>query len=185
MKPHVLCRAELCSACELSWDEASVAHDKRKPNGAAASGDARHCAVEGNAGAFQSFDLAARVRDWCRQRGAVRLQRPSGASADGARRPLRAIRSAASVARSSPARAISSGGVDLSNGGGPYEVLNVTNLTTDIAPASGVTASYSPATGRSTLNVDPGPFAIIATTRTAFSSPATPARSRSTRRPTS
>jgi hypothetical protein len=29
-------------------------------------------------------------------------------------------------------------GVNLSNGGGPYQVLNVGNLTTDIAPATGI-----------------------------------------------
>lgn len=54
-------------------------------------------------------------------------------------------------------------GINLSNGGGPYSVLNVTNLTTNIAPASGVTGILFTSNGAVELNVDTGPFAIVAT----------------------
>jgi uncharacterized protein with beta-barrel porin domain len=54
-------------------------------------------------------------------------------------------------------------GVLLSNGGGPFEVLNVTNLTADIAPASGITGIEFTSNGAVELNVAPGPFSIFAT----------------------
>ena len=54
-------------------------------------------------------------------------------------------------------------GVLLSNGGGPYSVLNVNNLTTNIAPASGVTGVEFTSNGAVEVNVHPGPFAIITT----------------------
>src|SRR6185312_13873035 len=54
-------------------------------------------------------------------------------------------------------------GVLLSNGGGPFQVLNVTNLTTDIAPVSGVTGILFTSNGAVELNVDTGPFAIHTT----------------------
>ncbi len=54
-------------------------------------------------------------------------------------------------------------GVDLPNAGGPFQVLNVGNLTTDIAPASGVTGILFTSNGAVELNVDTGPFAIRAT----------------------
>jgi len=54
-------------------------------------------------------------------------------------------------------------GVNLTNGGGPYQVLNVTNLTTDIAPAAGITGILFSSTGAVELNVDAGPFAIRTT----------------------
>ena len=56
-----------------------------------------------------------------------------------------------------------SAGVLLSNGGGTYTILNVNNLTTNIAPASGVTGVEFDSNGAVTLNVNPGPFAIITT----------------------
>jgi len=54
-------------------------------------------------------------------------------------------------------------GVDLPNAGGPFQVLNVGNLTTDIAPASGVTGVLFTSNGAVELNVDTGPFAIRTT----------------------
>ncbi len=54
-------------------------------------------------------------------------------------------------------------GVRLNNGGGPFAVLNVTNLTTDIAPASGITGIEFTSNGAVDLNVTPGPFSIFAT----------------------
>jgi hypothetical protein len=54
-------------------------------------------------------------------------------------------------------------GVDLPNAGGPFQVLNVGNLATDIAPASGVTGILFTSNGAVELNVDTGPFAIRAT----------------------
>jgi uncharacterized protein with beta-barrel porin domain len=54
-------------------------------------------------------------------------------------------------------------GVDLSNGGGPFQVLNVGNLTTDITPASGIAAILFTSNGSVELNVDTGPFAIHTT----------------------
>ena len=56
-----------------------------------------------------------------------------------------------------------SGGVLLNNGGGTYTILNVNNLTTNIAPASGVVGVEFDSNGAVTLNVNPGPFAIITT----------------------
>jgi uncharacterized protein with beta-barrel porin domain len=56
-----------------------------------------------------------------------------------------------------------SAGVDLPNGGGTYTTLNVNNLTTDIQPAAGVTGIIFTSNGAVQLNVDPGPFAILAT----------------------
>jgi uncharacterized protein with beta-barrel porin domain len=56
-----------------------------------------------------------------------------------------------------------SSGVALSNGGGPYAVLNVFNLTTDIEPATGVPGILFTSNGAVELNVDTGPFAIFAT----------------------
>jgi uncharacterized protein with beta-barrel porin domain len=56
-----------------------------------------------------------------------------------------------------------SSGVRLNNAGGPYAVLNVFNLTTDIAPGSGITGVLFTSNGAVSVNVDPGPFAIIAT----------------------
>ena len=54
-------------------------------------------------------------------------------------------------------------GVLLSNGGGPYSVLNINNLTTNIAPASGVTGVEFTSNGAAEVNLHPGPFAIITT----------------------
>jgi hypothetical protein len=56
-----------------------------------------------------------------------------------------------------------SSGVSLPNGSGPFEVLNIGNLTTNIAPASGVTGVEFTSNGNVTLNVDPRPFGIITT----------------------
>jgi uncharacterized protein with beta-barrel porin domain len=54
-------------------------------------------------------------------------------------------------------------GVNLANGGGPFQVLNVGGLTADIAPASGITGIEFTSTGGVELNVDTGPFSIVAT----------------------
>ena len=48
-------------------------------------------------------------------------------------------------------------GVLLNNGGGAYTILNVNNLTTNIAPASGVTGIEFNSNGAVELNVNPGP----------------------------
>ena len=72
-------------------------------------------------------------------------------------------RSAALAARSSPAPAISRPASICTNAGGPYQVLNVHNLTTNIAPASGVDGVLFTSNGAVELNVDTGPFAILAT----------------------
>ncbi|MGZ5919062.1 MAG: hypothetical protein ACXWJV_04615, partial [Hyphomicrobium sp.] len=56
-----------------------------------------------------------------------------------------------------------SAGVPLNNGGGTYTILNVNNLTTNIAPASGVTGVEFTSNGAVEINVHPGPFAIITT----------------------
>jgi hypothetical protein len=56
-----------------------------------------------------------------------------------------------------------SGGVDLQNVAGPFEVLNVINLTTNIAPASGTTGILFTSDGSVELNVATGPFAIFTT----------------------
>jgi uncharacterized protein with beta-barrel porin domain len=56
-----------------------------------------------------------------------------------------------------------SSGVNLSNGGGPYSVLNVVNLTTDITPAAGVTGILFTSNGAVEVNVNPGLFAISTT----------------------
>ena len=49
----------------------------------------------------------------------------------------------------------------LSNGGGPYSVLNINNLTTNITPLSGVAGVEFTSSGEVTLNVATGPFQII------------------------
>lgn len=56
-----------------------------------------------------------------------------------------------------------SSGVDLSNGGGPFEVLNVGNLTADIAPATGIVGILFSSIGAAEVNVDTGAFAIRST----------------------
>jgi outer membrane autotransporter protein len=56
-----------------------------------------------------------------------------------------------------------SSGVDVTNGAGPFQVLNVQNLTAAIAPSSGVTGILFTSNGSVALNVDPGPFGIFAT----------------------
>ena len=54
-------------------------------------------------------------------------------------------------------------GVNLANGAGPFQVLNVGDLTADIAPASGIAGIEFSSNGSVELNVDPGPFGIFAT----------------------
>ncbi len=54
-------------------------------------------------------------------------------------------------------------GVSLPNGAGPFQVLNVGGLTADIAPASGITGIEFTSNGSVELNVDTGPFSIVAT----------------------
>jgi uncharacterized protein with beta-barrel porin domain len=54
-------------------------------------------------------------------------------------------------------------GVLLNNGGGPFQVLNVSNLTTDIAPATGIAGILFTSNGAVELNGDTGPFAIRTT----------------------
>jgi hypothetical protein len=56
-----------------------------------------------------------------------------------------------------------SSGVSLPNGSGPFDTLNIGNLTTNIAPASGVTGVEFTSNGNVTLNVDPRPFGIVTT----------------------
>ena len=56
-----------------------------------------------------------------------------------------------------------SSGVDLPNAAGPFQVLNVINLTTDIEPSSGVAGILFTSNGAVELNVDTGPFAIRTT----------------------
>ena len=56
-----------------------------------------------------------------------------------------------------------SAGIQLNNGGGPYTILNVNNLTTNITPASTVTGVEFNSNNAVALTVDPGPFAIITT----------------------
>lgn len=56
-----------------------------------------------------------------------------------------------------------SSGVDLQNGGGPYQVLNIEDLSANIAPATGVTGITFTSNGSVELNVTPGAFAIRAT----------------------
>jgi uncharacterized protein with beta-barrel porin domain len=54
-----------------------------------------------------------------------------------------------------------SSGVELSNGGGPFEVLGVGNLTTDVSPAASVAGILFTSNGAAELNVNSGPFAIL------------------------
>jgi hypothetical protein len=56
-----------------------------------------------------------------------------------------------------------SSSVSLPNGSGPFDTLNIGNLTTNIAPASGVTGVEFTSNGNVTLNVDPRPFGIVTT----------------------
>jgi hypothetical protein len=56
-----------------------------------------------------------------------------------------------------------SSGVSLPNGSGPFDTLNIGNLTANIAPASGVTGVEFTSNGNVTLNVDPRPFSIVTT----------------------
>ncbi len=82
-------------------------------------------------------------------------------------RPVRASPPAGCTAN--PARTImtctgdQSAGVTLNNAGGTYTVLEINNLTTNIAPAAGVTGATFTSNGAITLNANPGPFAIIVT----------------------
>ncbi|CAN1721778.1 Autotransporter domain-containing protein [Hyphomicrobium sp. 1Nfss2.1] len=55
-----------------------------------------------------------------------------------------------------------SSGVELSNGSGPFEVLNINNLTSAIVPAAGVTGVLFTSNGPVSVNIDT-PFAIYAT----------------------
>ena len=54
-------------------------------------------------------------------------------------------------------------GVNLTNGSGPYEVLNVHSLTTNITPASGVPGILFTSDGSVEMNVDTGAFGISTT----------------------
>jgi hypothetical protein len=54
-------------------------------------------------------------------------------------------------------------GVNLPNAAGPFQVLNINNLTADIAPASGVTGISFTSNGPVEVNVNPGPFTIRTT----------------------
>ena len=67
------------------------------------------------------------------------------------------------MAQSSTARAINRAGIELNDGTGPFRTLNVFDLTTDIAPASGIDGVLFTSNGAVTLNVDPGPFSIVTT----------------------
>lgn len=54
-------------------------------------------------------------------------------------------------------------GVRLNNASGPYTVLNVIDLTTDIEPGAGVDGIVFTSNGAVQVNADPGPFAIRTT----------------------
>ncbi|MTD93373.1 autotransporter domain-containing protein [Hyphomicrobium sp. xq] len=54
-------------------------------------------------------------------------------------------------------------GVNLANGPGPYDILNVHSLTANITPASGTAGILFTSDGSVELNVDTGPFGIFTT----------------------
>ena len=119
-----------------------MAHDRRTRSGDDAAARRHRAACRAaRRPAVPTIGMARGARDERRQRGAVRLRRPSGARAGRSASELRrAIRSAASPAQSSPAPAISRPASICSNdGAGPFRTLNVFDLTTDIAPATGIT----------------------------------------------